>query len=129
MRTRLSPRNQNILYRALSGKTIAVDAPKTTERCASCRAFYDTKRNDGTCTERGKRTSRLGCCSLYAPRGTCAWTFGEDGVWTTECGSEWEYAANDSPTANGQFFCHRCGRRIVISQPDAGRKGDKNESL
>ncbi len=40
----------------------------------------------------------------------CEWHY-EDGIWITECGSEFQL--NDgTPKENGMIFCHKCGKKI-----------------
>ena len=48
---------------------------------------------------------------------TCVWTEDNDGVWDGSCGIAWTFESG-GPTENRVNFCPRCGRVVVVQEPD-----------
>ena len=71
--------------------------------------------------EQGLELAMKGCQSTtYPPTApahpTCTWTEDADGYYSTECGEA--YVFNDgTPAHNNAYFCHHCGRTIVMGAP------------
>lgn len=68
MRTRRSPRNQDILFRALGGPLPLKPEPVVTRCCGNCTNYRDTGRARGLCHLKGVRVAIMSAPSCYVAR-------------------------------------------------------------